>query len=587
MSMKQSKRILAAILAVCIGISSLSLTAFARDTSFKGKLSDAAAKGIELVLTGVLGAVDLLLPDGKNFYSRDAYKGENFLEGTGEFLTQAPENARWRLGSAEVSLVPSDYKEHNYYLGGYIMPENGMNNRVEELLDDMRARVIALDDSTGRGTAVFATIDCIGITNRDIREIRSRVLQKTGGEMTFCGITVSATHCHSGIDTEGLWTNTFGKVVRNLFKSVLHIGKMETGTDPKYMEFLYETVADTMVEACKRMQTGTMTYAVKDIGEDYFNNRNRSSASALMTDMNRLVFTPDDGSRPTMIVNIAAHPDVAGLPTNDGQSSGRGVSGDYVYYMGETINQAGYNFMFFNGAIAGIYMSRGKTNNGQDFTRRVQQSERYGNELGKMALAMTMTEDEIKRTLVDKQVEDAERAVAQGKGQTYTLWYEDWEPVEETALEPLFNLAFREVDIQVRNPFIRIAGKLNLAAYDVLKEGRKYFIRTEIGYMELGSVRVALMPGEVCQDLVVGGTSVTADGSFTGKAFSEKTIAELFGEGTIVFGLANDAIGYVIPDNDYCMSVAFDHYHELISLGETTASTLMRAFALLADACKS
>ena len=54
-----------------------------------------------------------------------------------------------------------------------------------------------------------------------------------------------------------------------------------------------------------------------------------------------------------------------------------------------------------------------------------------------------------------------------------------------------------------------------------------------------------------------------------------------------MFGLANDAIGYVIPDNDYCMSVAFDHYHELISLGETTASTLMRAFALLADACKS
>ena len=37
----------------------------------------------------------------------------------------------------------------------------------------------------------------------------------------------------------------------------------------------------------------------------------------------------------------------------------------------------------------------------------------------------------------------------------------------------------------------------------------------------------------------------------------------------------NDAIGYVVPDNDYTMGDPANHYHELISLGQYVASTLM------------
>jgi hypothetical protein len=136
----------------------------------------------------------------------------------------------------------------------------------------------------------------------------------------------------------------------------------------------------------------------------------------------------------------------------------------------------------------------------------------------------------------------------------------------------------------VTNGIIQLAGKLNLAAYDVLRDGKNYSVITEIGYMELGgTVRVALMPGEVCQDLVIGGASLTAQGSFNHTDFGLKSISELFGEDTIVFGLANDAIGYIIPDSDYCTCGFFDHYQELISLGEHTASTILRAFADLAD----
>jgi hypothetical protein len=37
----------------------------------------------------------------------------------------------------------------------------------------------------------------------------------------------------------------------------------------------------------------------------------------------------------------------------------------------------------------------------------------------------------------------------------------------------------------------------------------------------------------------------------------------------------NDAIGYVVPDNDYTMGDPANHYHELISLGQHVASSRM------------
>lgn len=595
--MKKMSKVISVVLVICMLVSTFGLTTFAASDDIKIKLQNGLAKGIEAIFNGVFGAVSFILPDGDTFYNVDDYKDEDFVEGNVDeegnvdFVSEPSANAQWMLGSSEISLVPDDWKEYDYFLGGYIMAENGFNNKVEEILDDMRARVIAVSDNTDRGVAVFATIDSIGLTNQDIREIRAKLVEKAGDDFDFSGISVSSTHCHSGIDTEGLWTNIFGKAVGNLFKAVTRIGNLQQGTDPKYMSFLYDKVSDAMLEACKEMVPGTMTYAKKDIGDEYFGNKNRPSASALITDMNRFVFTPynvTEENRPTMIVNVAAHPDVAGLPTNDDQGNGRGVSGDFIYYMGETINGAGYDFMYFSGAIAGIYMARGVTNNGQEFTHRVQQSARYGNELGRIALSLTLTEQQIidDNYITNDETEAKEREIAEKNGGEYLLWYKDWEPVREVALEPVFNVIFKEVDVHVTNSFIKIAGKLKLANYDILKKGREYYIRTEIGYMEMGDVKIALMPGEVCQDLVVGGTSLEAETAFRGEDFSGKTIEEIFGEGTIAFGLMNDAIGYVVPDNDYCMSIAFGHYHELISLGDETASTIMAGFEEIAEEIK-
>ena len=548
---------------------------------------------VEVIFTTLVGGINLIVPDSKDFVQVKDRVVENFYEGTDTWEEDAKADAKWKLGHAKASLIPDDLKEavangtkSGYYLGGFIDPNNGMVNEIEEIIDDMQIRVIAVEDGSDRGVAVFANIDCIGFSNGDIKEIRAALVELMPN-VKFNSINVSSTHTHSCIDTQGLWTNLFPKLFKNLALSYIPFVDKERGANEEFMEFVYETAANTMKKAVDDMRTGTMTYAVKEIGDEdnsYFNNKNRHQSTSLIKDLARFVFTPDDGTKPTMIVNIAAHPDVAGLPVNE-EDNGRDLSGDYVYYLGQKIEEKGYNFMFFNGAIAGIYEGRGPASDGVPTNRRYEETLRYGYEIANMALNLTNDVDQIKANMTDAEKAQMEKEMEIG-GDYYTLWYKDWKPVEEKVLEPNLNIIIKEVKIKVTNPLIQLVGKLNLVNYTVCKEGFDYYIFAEIGFMEIGGVKVALMPGEIVQDLICGGDSLTAEGSFTGKDFECKSVYELFGEDTLCFGLFNDAIGYVVPDNDYSMSLLGDHYQEMISLGKYAGSSIMKGFAEIAEEIK-
>ena len=591
--MKKSKKLLSLLLATLMffsvfGSTSVSLAATDAGEAISDAFNTGLTKTLEILLTGILGGLNLPIKDNPKFVKEADYKLTDFYSGNDEFVDEAGENNVWKLGSSSVSLVPTDYTEKKYYIGGFIGIENGFTNLVEDVADDMKARVIAIDDNSGRGVSLFATVDCIGMTNNDIKTIRKLAAErfaKEYPEVTLASINVFSTHCHSCIDTEGLWTNLFGKIFKNLFRSALNI-PMETGTDPEYMSFLAQRVSLAMVNAYGNMKEGTLTYSVKDIGGEYFSNKNRSSCSNIDTKLTRLMFTPADGSRATVIVNLGAHPDVAGLPMSDGVNKGRTISGDYVYYIGEYLNNCGYDFMFFNGAICGIYFGRGLTNDSQDMTYRWEQSRRYGYEIAKMTLAMNKTLDEIKAdsALYDQAVIDAEMAMAEKNGGGYTLWCENWTPVDEVEVDPFFNIKLGTAEVPITNGLIKMAGKLNLANYSVIKCGwGKYKINVEIGYIEFGNqLKVCMVPGEFCSDLISGGNSLTAEGSFSGTDFPAPTLKDLFGDVT-VFGLANDAIGYIVPDNDYSLGIINDHYQELISLGKNTASSIMNGFVALKD----
>ena len=545
----------------------------------------------EQALKKGLGGIAARLENGPGFAGEDFDASRWFYPGNESFLPAAAPGARWRLGYAVADLTPYDYRTHTYYLGGYLTAENGFNNKVDRLIDKMQCRIIALDDGSGRGVSLFGVVDCIGLGNRHVKQIRAHLadLMKYGNvDEKLCTVNVCSTHAHSCVDTQGLWTATGKKLCHNYKKNRTGKGVYWDGADEEFMRALVKKVAVGMLDALRDLKPGAMTFAQKDIGRQYFSNRNRPSATALGTHLTRFVFTPDDRTAvPTVIASFPAHPDTAGLPTTDGQGTGRDLCGEYIHYMGEFINRAGYNFLFFNGAICAIYMNRGPSNDGVTLRHRYEQSVRYGYELAKITLSLTKTVEEIEADplLYDIVTVAADMADSAANGAAYTLWYENWQPVVETPVTPVLNIRLKQIRIPVTNPLIILVGKLNLVAYDVIAQrDGGYSVVTEVGYLELGDgFKAVLVPGEFCQDLLYGGDSLFAGTSYRKTDFPHSPLTDVFGGGVQAFGLANDAIGYIVPDNDYVMGDFEDHYHELISLGEHTGSTVVRGLKELRE----
>lgn len=540
----------------------------------------------EKTIYKLLGGFADSLNDGPSFINASEYDNRFFFEGSKKFRKSPAKNAKWKLGYAIVDLTPYDFSDKDYYLGGYLTPDNGFNNRIQNIIDKMQCRIIALDDNSGNGTSFFGTIDCIGTGNEDIKIIRRRFLdlmKYKHPDAKISTVNIFSTHAHSCVDTQGLWTDTLSKVLHNKKKNKKGKGTYIRGADSEFMYALSAKIAEGLVTAYENMLPGIMTLASKDIGDDYFNNKNRKSATSLVTKITRLMFTPDDRDAvPTIIATMGAHPDVAGLPTSDGHGTGRDLCGEYIYYMGETINKAGYNFMFFNGAICAIYMSCGASDDGVDLAHRYEKSIRFGRELGRITLSLTKTEEEIRNDPIlynEDEIENDKRN-AEKNSAHYSLWCENWKPVKEKTVKPILNIRIKEVKLSVTNPLIQIVGKLNLVSYKVLREkDGTYSIITEIGFIEFGKeLSVVMVPGEFCADLLTGGESLKAESSFNKFAFPYPPLTEIFEKDLIAFGLANDAIGYIVPDNDYVLGEFGNHYHELIGLGINGGSTIIKAF---------
>jgi hypothetical protein len=123
---------------------------------------------------------------------------------------------------------------------------------------------------------------------------------------------------------------------------------------------------------------------------------------------------------------------------------------------------------------------------------------------------------------------------------------------------------------------------------DVVKQGeneRECAVETEVAYLRLGELHIACIPGEIYPELVYGKFQEPVE---TGADFPdaplEKPVAKILpGDKWLLFGLANDEIGYIIPkrqwDNEapYCYGRKKSQYGEINSCGPEMAPILMRA----------
>jgi hypothetical protein len=111
-------------------------------------------------------------------------------------------------------------------------------------------------------------------------------------------------------------------------------------------------------------------------------------------------------------------------------------------------------------------------------------------------------------------------------------------------------------------------------------------MRTEVGYLRLGELEVAAIPGEIYPELVLDKVQTPPDpGADFPKAPVEPAVyKQLRGPHRMLIGLANDEIGYVIPKRQwdekppFCYGRTKSQYGEVNSLGPDTAPLLCGAF---------
>ncbi|MBQ6936616.1 MAG: hypothetical protein IJN49_08720, partial [Clostridia bacterium] len=372
----------------------------------------------------------------------------------------------------------------------------------------------------------------------------------------------------------------------------------------EYLEFLYTKVIEVIKEAVADKKEGKLYKAYmgnsseNSVREDaplkergikgyVWDRREPKDCSCQLL---RLRFVPDDKkAKETVLVNFGAHPYINSM-SEGGKGTGENISGDFVYSLCEYLESAGKNAIFFNGPIAAVYPTRLYA----DVYTFENQAKAVGNELGRITLAMTKSNEEIySDELLSPETYEANSIIFNDRDSFYKKWVEAKgdEVIEEIELEPSISLKTKEVSLKVGNPIFELISKCRVGNYTVSKsDNKQYESVTEIGVLELGNaLKIAFIPGEIEPDILSGSSTLKKEYSFSGEDFSEGSLKEALDyEDLTVFGLTNDACGYIIPDNDFSMmflgsnkfmqKLFGNHYLEIFSFGKETASTIVRAF---------
>ena len=474
------------------------------------------------------------VPDkGIPFLNR--YDNSGFMEGNGWFLDKPKSGAFWSLGYAKRSVMP-EHVDGDLYLGGYLaFPPN----RVNGVIDEQMVRAIAIDDNSGRGIHVFAVIDCVGLSGADIRKIRLE-LSDLIAEKNILSVNISATHCHSGVDTMGLWGDLLKAASAN--KKAISKGKPEeivSGKNASFMQYLTEQAAQAIREAVADLRPGKLRYARKDISDFVYDKRPPYVTDHTMT---VLKFEPNDGKTPVTAVLMAAHPTCYGPKQRE-------VVCDFPKFMCTRLETLGSDALFFQGAECAVAADRGK--HIPEGLTNPEGIKAYGEAIGDFVAAT--------------------------------------DAADFREIDPLINVMLSEVFLPAGNKILELAAKLKLVSNNLTRvtmkndrfvdtDERELYFPTEIGFAALGAdLTLAMVPGELMPELAVGGAFEAWESS-DGTEWSYPPLKELFGGDLAVIGLCNDFIGYIIPDNDFGSMFAPLHYEESVSAGKKTASNIISGF---------
>ncbi len=582
---KTSKRVISVLLAITLLFTG-STFASANDAA---AADNSGIIAVTNIINGLLNAVfkgfgSLFPNDAPTVEEYYAGESEKFYEGMDTFLDEPADNAKWKLGFGKASMVPENLKNGSkqYYTGGYF------TQKINGVYDDQGANAVAMTDSSGRGTVVMVAIDGIGVNNDDVRSIRAMAEEKLLAKGIFndiVAININATHCHTVIDTQGFGLELIGKIFQNLFSFLPFIEKTRS-INPEFHAHMLEGASDAIVQAYMNMEPGELYYfetvgigrserngTYPDDEYGYLVNK-RYNTEGYQNFIACFKFVPDNAdSAPTILANVGGHPTTISRET-------KLLSADYPHYTEVKINDEGMNFMFIQGAQSPI-----SVNDGAVETKEIL--------------------DEIDAEVAaDPRVEDYRRPKRLGYEFARLILEAEKNAVK---VEPVINVKMAEVTVPLEYGLLELGVAADLLGATIVRDASapaKFSVISEVGYLEIGTDIVMLtVPGELIPELVYGNV-VDKTQAYLGTDWELDCTAELLGEDktVLVMGLCNDALGYIVPDNDYAPFIADSlwntdageklwgpahrHYEEMLSTGSKAGSTIIGALNKLVKEVK-
>ena len=506
------------------------------------------------VINDLLGtALKLVIPDSaavEDYEKFNIDEFDNFYQGMDTFIDEPQGEKVWSLGYGKASVLPADFGVKEYAKGAYLpyVFGNDMYTDEDGNKEDLMARAIVMNDGSGRGNVVFIALDAMGFANADVRTVRE-ALKDIAKEYNIVSINISCTHIHTGIDSQGVWTDPVGCIVNNVFS--VFTRNVRFGVERSFIESVVAGSKKAVEDALADMTAGDLYYSKLNV-EDYVYDR--TAPIALDTNLYKLEFDPfAEDKTPTIIATFGCHPesasyDWASADPEKTLSFDKKFTADFIWSAEMIMNDAGYNFIFIQGNVSTVTSARRLTGDGVDeFPGNAHYTSiRYGYEIAYLLLGMNMTEAE--RIELNEATGDRLEIAKYNGQENYTVWYEGLETVDAVKVKPVLNIRLKQFTVQIDNNIIVLLGKTSVADNFILKDNwGRYYTVTEVGYLEIGdNMKVYMSPGETFGELILGG-----DGA---EGFEYAPIREYTGEDIIIMDLMNDAAGYVANPANYCLA---------------------------------
>lgn len=542
-------KIISFVLCFAMLLSCGSVVSFAAEESGVS-FGDSIAKGFYNALNGIVeglvSAICKLYPNPADWQNLSDYDSDEvgFMAGRDTYQKGAEEGNFWSLGYASLSILPDDVDEGKYNLGRDLM-----NKIAEGVYDDQRVRVAVIDDNSGEGAVVMGAVDGMGLTSTDVRAIRAGVLaycEEIGFDVA--SINFSATHAHSVLDTQGVSTEFFKKLLLGFAYNAM--GKTESVPGMEAADYFKQYFIAQSIEAVKLaiadMESGKLYFDEIDFSE-FIKDKRGLIAKEDVPATAALCFVPDSGSEMTYITDITCH------ATSFSASNGL-VGSDYIYYMDQYLNeQTGANLVMVPGAVG--QMSRDievDTTGMTEWEDMGASAKALGAEFAKLVLAADFS----------------------------------------TELAPVLNVTHKEIFITPENSILVLACEIRLVNNKVfLDNNGNALMPSEMGYLEFGNeFAFAIMPAEFYPE-TFWDDEITNGTTWDGTEWPYDSLSEAV-EGVTIYpiSITNDALGYVLTDNNFAFMghiIGEEIADEVLSVGKHMGSFLVEEYyEMIADFVK-